>query len=193
MQLELPSPEYPGLQVQLWDPSVLLQTALMSHLWVLIIHSSTSMKESSNVRKMYLTNSFTARSIRLIPKITSVTEENNFVLNDCLSTAKSNLTITLTTTKQRIIIARYYQCNYFHLQRNQVYSAIMRSLGIITDSIDITVMGVCHTLVNINEEKLQTWEVGGTFLLIFTHVQGSHTKDVGYKKTFLFAGICSGS
>ena len=114
------------------------------------------MKESSNVRKMYLTNSFTARSIRLIPKITSVTEENNFVLNDCLSTAKSNLTITLTTTKQRIVIARYYQYNYFHLQRNQVYSAIMRSLGIITDSIDITVMGVCHTLVNINEEKLQT-------------------------------------
>ena len=89
-------------------------------------------------------------------KIRSVAEENNFVRNDCLSTAKSNLTITLTTTKQRTVIARYYQCNYFHLQRNQVYSAIMRSLGIITDSIDITVMGVCHTLVNINEEKLQT-------------------------------------
>ena len=126
-------------------------------------------------------------------KIRSVAEENNFVRNDCLSTAKSNLTITLTTTKQRIVIARYYQCNYFHLQRNQVYRAIMRSLGIITDSIDITVMGVCHTLVNINEEKLRTSEVGGTFLLIFIHVQGSHTKDVGYKKTFLFAGICSGS
>ena len=89
-------------------------------------------------------------------KIRSVAEESNFVRNDCLSTAKSNLTITLATTKQRIVIARYYQCNYFHLQRNQVYSAIMRSLGIITDSIDITVMGVCHTLVNINEEKLQT-------------------------------------
>ena len=120
MQLEIPSPEYPDLQVQLWDPSVLLQTALMSQLWVLIIHSSTSMKESSNVRKMYLTNSFTARSIRLIPKITSVTEENNFVLNDCLSTAKSNLTITLTTTKQRKE-SRFYQCNYFHLQCIQAY------------------------------------------------------------------------
>ena len=117
MQLELPSPEYPGLQVQLWDPSVLLQTALMSQLWVLIIHSSTSMKESSNVRKMYL---ITARSIRVIPKITSVTEENNFVLNDCLSTAKSNLTITLTTTKQRKE-SRFYQCNYFHLQSIQAY------------------------------------------------------------------------
>ena len=30
----------------------------------------------------------------------------------------------------------------------------MRSLGIITDSINVTVMGVGHTLVNIYEEKL---------------------------------------
>ena len=57
----------------------------------------------------------------------------------------------------------------------------MRSIGIITDSIDVTVMGVCHTLVNIYEEKLQTWEVGGTFLLTFTHVQGS------FIHSFIFA------
>ena len=50
MQL-LPSPEYPGLQVQLWDPLVLLQTALMSQLWRLIVHSSISMKENSQHEK----------------------------------------------------------------------------------------------------------------------------------------------
>ena len=49
----LPSPEYPGLQVQLWDPSVLLHTALMSQLWVLIIHSSLSMKESAQRSQKY--------------------------------------------------------------------------------------------------------------------------------------------
>ena len=49
----LPSPEYPGLQVQLWDPSVLLHTALMSQLWVLIIHSSVSMKESAQRSQKY--------------------------------------------------------------------------------------------------------------------------------------------
>ena len=49
----LPSPVYPGLQVQLWDPSVLLHTALMSQLWVLIIHSSVSRKESAQRSQKY--------------------------------------------------------------------------------------------------------------------------------------------
>ena len=65
----------------------------------------------------------------------------------------------------------------------------MKSIGIITDSIDVTVMGVCHTLVNIYEEKLQTWEVGGTFLLTFTHVQGSfiHSFTHSFIHWFIFA------
>ena len=37
-----PSPEYPGLQVQLYDPWVLLQTAFTSQVWVLFLHSSLS-------------------------------------------------------------------------------------------------------------------------------------------------------
>ena len=38
----LPSPFKPSLQLQLKEPSVLLQSALTSQLWVLVIHSSTS-------------------------------------------------------------------------------------------------------------------------------------------------------
>lgn len=38
----LPSPLKPSLQLQLKEPSVLLQSALTSQLWVLVIHSSTS-------------------------------------------------------------------------------------------------------------------------------------------------------
>ena len=34
----------------------------------------------------------------------------------------------------------------------------MRPLGIITDSIDVTVVGVDHTLVNIYDGKFPTWE-----------------------------------
>ena len=36
------SPLKPSLQLQLKEPSVLLQSALTSQLWVLVIHSSTS-------------------------------------------------------------------------------------------------------------------------------------------------------
>ena len=39
-----PSPEYPSLHVQVYDPGVLLQTALTSQLSVLIAHSSISVK-----------------------------------------------------------------------------------------------------------------------------------------------------
>ena len=37
-----PSPEYPDLHAQVYDPGVLLHTALISQLWELAEHSSTS-------------------------------------------------------------------------------------------------------------------------------------------------------
>ena len=40
----LPSPENPGLQVQLYDPFILLHTASAPHLFVPEVHSSTSGK-----------------------------------------------------------------------------------------------------------------------------------------------------
>ena len=40
-----PSPEYPGLQEQLYDPSVLMHTAPALQLNVSNVHSSTSKKE----------------------------------------------------------------------------------------------------------------------------------------------------
>ena len=39
---ECPSPVYPTLQVQLWEPSVLVQFALTSQAWLLLRHSSIS-------------------------------------------------------------------------------------------------------------------------------------------------------
>ena len=39
---EFPSPVYPSLQVQLWEPSVLVQFALTSQAWLLLRHSSIS-------------------------------------------------------------------------------------------------------------------------------------------------------
>ena len=38
----LPSPEYPALHLQVYDPRMLLQTALTSQLWELVEHSSIS-------------------------------------------------------------------------------------------------------------------------------------------------------
>ena len=37
-----PSPEYPALQAQVYDPGVLLHMALIPQLWELAEHSSTS-------------------------------------------------------------------------------------------------------------------------------------------------------
>ena len=39
----------------------------------------------------------------------------------------------------------------------------MRSLGIIADSIDVTIMAVDRTLVNIYEGKLSAWEMSVQF------------------------------
>ena len=38
----MPFPVYPGLHVQLYDPSVLLQKAFEAHLWTLVVHSLIS-------------------------------------------------------------------------------------------------------------------------------------------------------
>ena len=47
----LPFPVNPSLQVQLWPPSVLLQTALTSQLWDLVLHSSMSNKKKGKKLK----------------------------------------------------------------------------------------------------------------------------------------------
>ena len=39
---DCPSPVYPSLQVQLWEPSVLVQFAVTSQAWLLLRHSSIS-------------------------------------------------------------------------------------------------------------------------------------------------------
>ena len=41
---DVPFPVYPGLHVQLYDPSVLLQKALTSQLWAMAVHSLISEK-----------------------------------------------------------------------------------------------------------------------------------------------------
>ena len=53
--------------------------------------------------------------------------------------------------------------------------AIMRTLSIIAESIDVTVMIVARTLVNIFEEKPPKWEKLVPLIIIFTKVQGRHT------------------
>ena len=39
-----PSPVYPALQLQEYEPTVFTQTAFTSQLWVLVLHSSRSAK-----------------------------------------------------------------------------------------------------------------------------------------------------
>ena len=51
---------------------------------------------------------------------------------------------------------------------SRLTGAIMRSLGIITESIDVTIMPVRRTLVSIYEGKLPTWEKLVHFTIIFT-------------------------
>ena len=41
-----PFPVYPSLQVQLWEPSVLVQCAFMSQSWPPLLHSSISSRVS---------------------------------------------------------------------------------------------------------------------------------------------------
>ena len=87
----------------------------------------------------------------------AVTEENNFVLNDWFSTTKSNKTnIWPQTNKEKSHVLTNATTSISRVSRRT--GTIMRSLGIITDSIDVTVMGVCCTLISIYEKKLPTWE-----------------------------------
>ena len=87
----------------------------------------------------------------------AVTEENNFVLNDWFSTTTSNKTNTWPqTNKEKSHVLTNATTSISRVSRRT--GTIMRSLGIITDSIDVTVMGVCCTLISIYEKKLPTWE-----------------------------------
>ena len=60
---------------------------------------------------------------------------------------------------------------------SRLTGAIMRSLGIITESIDVTIMPVIRTLVNIYEGKFPAWERLVHFTIIFTKVQGRRTEE----------------
>ena len=51
---------------------------------------------------------------------------------------------------------------------SRLAGAIMRSLGIITEGMDVTIMPVRRTLVNIYEGKLSGWESLVHFTIIFT-------------------------
>ena len=42
----VPFPVYPVLQVQLWEPTVLVQYALISQIWLPVAHSSKSEKKN---------------------------------------------------------------------------------------------------------------------------------------------------
>ena len=50
----LPSPVYPALHAHAYDPTVLVQTALTSHLWSLVEHSSTSENINYSKYKKYI-------------------------------------------------------------------------------------------------------------------------------------------
>ena len=45
---DVPFPVYPGLHVQSKDPPVLLQKALASQLWTLVVHSLISERKIEN-------------------------------------------------------------------------------------------------------------------------------------------------
>ena len=51
---DCPSPVYPSLQVQMWEPSVLLQFELTSQTWLPSLHSLTS-ENKNELPKRYLT------------------------------------------------------------------------------------------------------------------------------------------
>ena len=112
MQL-LPSPEYPGLQVQLWDPSVLLQKALMSQLCLFVVHSSISMKESSQREKG-----------KCILPSSLQRNKGDAASFEKICSLSQNLIQEIPqfyVYKQRKTKTRHYPCNYFHLQSIQAY------------------------------------------------------------------------
>ena len=123
MQL-LPSPEYPGLQVQLWEPSVLLQKALMSQLWLLLVHSSISLKKNPQSEKISTFNHHLHKGTRSTHthKKTKDTKKPSFICKDLISiTIWSLVYISVVYMKKQRIRTCYYQCSYFHLQSIQAY------------------------------------------------------------------------
>ena len=50
---DVPFPVYPGLHVQLYDPSVLLQKALTSQSYTLVVHSLISEKREVLTKKAF--------------------------------------------------------------------------------------------------------------------------------------------
>ena len=123
MQL-LPSPEYPGLQVQLWEPSVLLQKALMSQLWLLLVHSSISLKKNPQSEKISTFNHHLHKGTRSTHthKKTKDTKKPSFICKDLISiTILSLVYISVVYMKKQRIRTCYYQCSYFHLQSIQAY------------------------------------------------------------------------
>ena len=61
---ECPSPVYPTLQVQLWEPSVLVQFALTSQAWLLLRHSSIS-SSTNNMDIEYFIESLSVWYLRM--------------------------------------------------------------------------------------------------------------------------------
>ena len=83
---DCPSPVYPSLQVQMWEPSVLLQLELTSQTWLPSLHSLTS-ENKNELPKRYLTET----NIKFLSF-----ERNSFFLfvgNFILLFAKSNVMI----------------------------------------------------------------------------------------------------
>ena len=78
-------------------------------------------------------------------------------MKDCMSITKfilGNTSIIYVKNKEQKHLVTCATGNSIS-RVSRLTGTIMRPLGIVTDSIDVTVMGVNHTLVNIYEGKLQ--------------------------------------
>ena len=76
-------------------------------------------------------------------------------MKDCMSITKFILGNTYVKNKEQKHVVTCATGNSIS-RVSRLTGTIMRPLGIVTDSIDVTVMGVNHTLVNIYEGKLPT-------------------------------------
>ena len=147
-------PQRPENQTILWDPSVLSQMALMSRLWLLLTHSRVYKGSlTAPVRKSSFLNYYFYIGTRVTRKQIKWKEKALFGTFGSRFDTKSNLKyLNSNQTKNRNVITTAVSS----VSRvSRLTGAIMRSLGIITERIDVTVMGVGRTLVNIYERKLQ--------------------------------------
>ena len=123
----LPFPIYPALHVQMWDPLVLLHTALASQLWELDEHSSTSVVR---YKKTSINSIFTPfLSIQVIIKLQTETQQS---INTFSETYKQQTIATFAISS-----ISSFTC------------ASVRSMSVTTDSIDITAMRVGWALVHV--------------------------------------------